>query len=254
MKSFALPLTAMFCALHVIPSAHAEESPQSPYSLSFSLGATSDYVFRGVSQTQNEPAVQGGLEFAHASGIYIGLWGSNVAWVKDGGYKDDNSLEVDLYGGFRGNFTEDFGYDAGIITYYYPGNKISGATDPDTTEVYAGVSWRTISFKYSHAVSKHLFGWTADDGGKTRGSYYLDLSGTYDLGSGWSVLAHVGYQDIKDNDEASYTDWKLGVSKDLGFGIVSLAYTDTDASKSAYTWDGEKVADARVILSFQTGF
>ena len=253
MKTPLLPLTATLAVLGV-SLAHAEDTAKSPFALSFTLGATSDYVFRGVSQTQNEPAVQGGLELAHDSGFYVGLWGSNVDWVEAGGYKEDNSLEVDLYGGFRGTFADSFGYDFGIITYYYPGDKISGAVDPDTTEVYAGLSWKTVALKYYHTVSDHFFGWTTDDGGDTRGSYYLDLSASYDLGGGWGVLGHVGHQEVEDNDAASYTDWKLGVSKDLGFGVATLAYTDTDASKSAYTWDGEEVADARVVLSFQKSF
>ena len=144
MKTPLLPLTATLAVLGV-SLAHAEDTAKSPFALSFTLGATSDYVFRGVSQTQNEPAVQGGLELAHDSGFYVGLWGSNVDWVEAGGYKEDNSLEVDLYGGFRGTFADSFGYDFGIITYYYPGDKISGAVDPDTTEVYAGLSWKTVA-------------------------------------------------------------------------------------------------------------
>jgi uncharacterized protein (TIGR02001 family) len=224
----------------------------SPHTLTGNLGLTTDYVFRGVSQTQNEPAVQGGFDYSHASGFYVGTWASNVEWVSLG-YKDNNSMEIDLYGGYRGS-AGDVGYDVGVITYYYPGDEIPGAIDPDTTEIYVGASWKFLSAKYSYVVSDHFVGWTTSTGGKTDGSYYLELNATYDLGNGWGVLGHVGHQDVKGNDDASYTDFKVGVTKDVGFGVVSLAYSDTDAEKAAYTWNGEEVADGRVFLSFSKTF
>ena len=226
----------------------------SPYTLSANVGLTSDYVFRGVSQTQNQAAIQGGFDFAHASGFYLGTWGSNVNWVEEGGYKDKSSMEIDLYGGFKGAITDSVGYDVGVVTYYYPGDKIAGATSPDTTEVYAGLSYGIFTAKVNYTVSDHFVGWTTTDGGKTQGSYYGDLSAAYEIADGWTLLAHVGYQSVKDNDDASYTDWKLGVSKDLGFGVATLAYTDTNADKAAYTWAGDKVADGRVFVSFLKSF
>jgi uncharacterized protein (TIGR02001 family) len=231
--------------------AAAEAAPD--YTLTANLGITSNYIFRGVSQTQNKAAVQGGVDFGY-NGFYLGTWGSNVSWVQTGGYKDNSSLEADFYGGYKNTFAEDFGYDLGVITYYYPGNKIEGATTPDTTELYAGLSWKTLSLKYNYTVSDYFVGWTATDGGKTQGSYYLDLSGTYDIGDGWGVLGHAGYQSVKNNDDASYTDWKLGVTKDVGFGVFSLAYTDTNADRTTYTWNGQNVAGSKGILSFTKTF
>ncbi|MGD9887685.1 MAG: TorF family putative porin [Halothiobacillaceae bacterium] len=234
--------------------APAEAAPA--YTLTGNLGLASDYVFRGVSQTQNQPAVSGGVDFG-ISGFYLGMWASNVAWVSDSNLKDNNSLEVDFYGGYKGALTEDFGYDLGVITYYYPGDDVDGATTPDTTEIYAGLSWKTLSLKYNYTVSDYFVGWTTTEGGKTQGSYYIDLSGTYDLGDGWGVLGHVGYQNVKDNSDASYTDWKLGVSKDVGFGVFTLAYTDTDAKKETYTFgldNPKEVADAKAVLTFSKSF
>lgn len=235
----------------------AGDAPASPHTLTGNIAVTTDYVFRGVSQTQGGPALQGGFDYSHASGVYVGTWGSNVEWVSTG-YKDNNSLEIDLYGGYRGSMG-DVGYDVGLITYYYPGDQVSGANDPDTTEVYLGFSWKTLGFKYSYTVSDRFVGWgTSSSNGKTQGSYYVEVNGTYDLGDGWGILGHVGYQDVKGNNDASYTDWKLGVTKDVGFGVVTLAYSDTDADKTAYTWvDGshsEKVADGRLFLSFSKSF
>lgn len=246
--AYALVLTGLVGA----PTLAVAEEPASPHTLSGNISLTSDYVFRGVSQTQNGPAIQGGFDYAHASGFYVGTWASNVDWVSLG-YKEDSSMEIDLYGGYRGALG-DVGYDVGAITYYYPGDDVAGAIDPDTTEVYLGASWKFLSAKYSYVVSDHFVGWTTTTGGKTNGSYYAELNGTYDLGGGWGVLGHVGYQDVKDNDDASYTDWKVGVTKDIGFGVATLAYTDTNAEDIPYTWAGEKVADGRVFVSFSKTF
>lgn len=270
MKTLALAVAA------VLPAAAI--AADSPHSFTGSVTLTSDYVFRGVSQTQNGPAMQAGLEYAHASGFYVGTFGSNVSWVsvktfKDSTgadvpgtvpFKESNSMELDLYGGYRGS-VGDFGYDLGVITYYYPGSKTS-VKSPDTTEVYLGGSWKWLSAKYSHVVSENFIGWyDYANNRNTRGSHYLELNANYDLGEGWSLQGHVGRQKVKNVPDASYTDWKVGVSKDLGFGVVSLAYSDTNAKDWAYTWStqacsaapcGEykKVADGRVVVSFTKSF
>lgn len=238
--------------------ATAADAPASPHTLTGNIGLTTDYVFRGVSQTQNGPAIQGGVDYSHASGIYAGFWASNVSWVSKqipGGLKDNNSLETDFYAGYKGS-AGDVGYDLGLIRYFYPGDTIAGVATPDTTEVYVGASWKFLSLKYSHVVSKYFIGWTGAANASTRGSNYLDLSASHDLGDGWGLIAHVGHQKVeKDSfNDASYTDWKIGVSKDVGFGTVTLAYTDTNATKAVYTWNGDKVADGRIALSFSKSF
>jgi len=254
----ALVLTGMVGAPGVVMA----EEPASPHTLTANVALVSDYVFRGVSQTQNGPAIQGGVDYSHSSGFYLGTWASNVAWVSTG-FENNNSMEIDFYGGFKGTVADDFGYDVGVITYYYPGDKITGANNPDTTELYLGGSWKILSAKYSYTASNQFVGWgtEADPTAKTQGSYYVEGAVNYPFGEGWGVLAHVGYQSVKDNSPASYTDWKLGVSKDVGFGVIALAYTDTNADTAPYTWstggagDNEKkVAGAKGILSFSKSF
>ena len=252
----------------IASSASAADAPTSPHTVSGNFGLTTDYIFRGVTQTQHKPAVQGGFDYSHASGIYLGTWASNVGWVKEAGFKDSSSLEVDLYGGYKGS-VGDFGYDLGVITYYYPGDQKAGATDPDTTEVYIGGSWKYLSLKYSRAVSDHFIGWGGVGGlgvsanQKTKGSDYIDLSVSYPMAEGWTILAHAGHQRVKNYTDASYTDWKLGVSKDIGYGTVTLAYTDTngklaDADGNAVyvfgTASPKKVAEGRLALSFLKTF
>ncbi|MCK6389847.1 MAG: TorF family putative porin [Azonexus sp.] len=252
----ALALVSAFAA-----PAFAEE-PASPHTLTANVGLTSNYIFRGISQSQHRPAIQGGFDYSHSSGLYAGTWASNVNWVSRPDYsaKNGNSMEWDFYAGFRGGFADDFTYDVGAIQYYYPGDK-NGNPTADSTEVYLGLGWKFISLKYSYSVSEYLFGWSnfAATREKNRGSGYLDLSANYDLGNGWGIQGHVGHQNIKNNGEASYTDWKLGVTKDVGFGVVGLAYTDTNAKTcgnvtAAYCWDGKDVAQARGTLSFTKSF
>ena len=254
----ALALVSAFAA----PAFAEEAAPASAHTFTGNVALTSNYIFRGVSQTQNQPAIQGGFDYSHSSGIYVGTWASNVGWVTRSDYsaKNDNSMEWDFYAGYRGAFAGDFTYDLGALKYYYPGSGNGNAT-ADSTEVYAALGWKFITLKYSYAVSSYLFGWTATGttDGKTRGSGYIDLTANYDLGNGWGINGHVGHQDIKDNSAASYTDWKLGVTKDVGFGVVGLAYTGTDAegcdeASRAYCWNNKDVAKDTGVLSFTKSF
>jgi uncharacterized protein (TIGR02001 family) len=227
----------------------------SPHSVSGNIAFTTDYIFRGVSQTQNGPALQGGFDYSHASGLYLGTWGSNVDWVSAGTFKNDSSMEIDLYGGYKGTVGP-IGYDVGLITYYYPGDKISGTATPDTTEVYVGGSWEFLSLKYSHVVSKNFIGWVNTiTGEKSRNSSYIELNANYALENGWALIGHIGSQKVKNLSGADYTDWKVGVSKDIGYGVVTLAYSDTDADVPGfYTLGGEEIADGRAYSSFSKSF
>jgi len=194
-------------------------APEPDYSLSFNIGAVTDYRYRGISQTRLRPALQGGADFSHKSGFYVGTWGSTIKWINDGG--GDSDVEVDIYGGYKTSFG-DVGVDVGVLRYLYPGSDL--AVNPDTTEIYAAGSWGPATLKYSHAVT-NLFGF-AD----SKNSYYVDLSATFDTGFwGLSLTPHVGYQKVKNNDPASYTDWSLTLSKEFMPGLVgSLGYVSTD--------------------------
>ncbi|HET9664272.1 MAG TPA: TorF family putative porin [Burkholderiales bacterium] len=198
-----------------------------------SLTLTSDYVFRGISQTNQEPALQGGVEYAADSGFYVGTWGSNVSWLSDlstGLAPVSSSLELDAYAGYRGKFSDAVGFDVGALYYWYPGDYPSGFNSPDTGEIYAGISAGMFTAKYSYALTD-LFGFTDSDG-----SGYLDLAVNWEFTPGWTLNAHGGKQWIENNEDFEYTDWKLGVTKsfDNGFSIAG-AYSDTDADEALYT-------------------
>jgi len=214
---------ALFSAL----SAHAEEAAPAPeHALSFNLAATSDYRYRGISQTRLQPALQGGADYVHApSGFYAGAWASTITWVKDAG--GDGSVELDLYAGKRGQLGADVAYDVGVLTYVYASNQLP--VSANTTEVYGQLGYGPAYVKYSHAVT-NLFGF-AD----SKNSGYLDIGANIDAGDGWTVNLHAGRQDVRRNDAASYTDWKLGVSRDFGVVTGALAFIGTNANESAYT-------------------
>lgn len=245
----------------------AADAPASPHTFAGNVGVTTDYIFRGISQTQHKPAVSGGVDYSHSSGLYVGAWLSNQSWVKTGGtnapgdqYKSNSNLELDLYGGYKGT-AGDVGYDIGLIHYRYDGKR-SGATagyaTPDTTEAYLAGTWKMLTLKYSHVVSDYFIGWGSTTPGaeiKTKGSNYLELNASHDLGNGWGLLGHIGKQKVKNVAVADYTDWKVGVTKDVGFGTVTLAYSDTDADAvNAYSWDGKDVSKGVVALSFTKSF
>lgn len=214
-------------------------------SLSFNVGAVSDYRYRGISQSRLKPAVQGGFDYADKSGFYVGAWASSIKWIKDAG--GDASVEVDLYGGYKGALGV-VSYDLGFLRYEYPSNKL--AIDANTNEVYGAVTMGPVTLKYSHAVS-NLFGLT-----NSKNSYYLDLSGTFDMGNGFSLVPHVGYQSVKNNGAFSYTDYSLTLGKDLGNGLsATAALVGTDADKAAYyTPAGKFTGKTGVVVGLKYAF
>jgi len=214
-------------------------------SLSFNVGAVSDYRYRGISQSRLKPAMQGGFDYADKSGFYVGAWASSIKWIKDAG--GDASVEVDLYGGYKGALGV-VSYDLGFLRYEYPSNKL--AIDANTNEVYGAVTMGPVTLKYSHAVS-NLFGFT-----NSKNSYYLDLSGTFDMGNGFSLVPHVGYQSVKNNGAFSYTDYSLTLGKDLGNGLsATAALVGTDADKAAYyTPAGKFTGKTGVVVGLKYAF
>lgn len=219
-KTFTLTLLALAAALPL--AAQAEGG----LSTSFNVGAVSDYRYRGISQTRLKPALQGGVDLSHPSGFYLGAWASTIRWVKD--LEGDAGVEVDVYGGYKGELAKGLGYDVGVLGYVYPSNKL--ATSANTTELYGALSFGPATLKYSHAVTD-TFGNT-----DSKNSFYLDASASFDLGGGWMLAPHLGYQKIKGpfGDAATYTDGSLTLSKDFNGFVPSIALVATDADKAFY--------------------
>ena len=224
MKLTSKSLIAAAALLACAATLAQTKAPEPDYTLAYNVGATTDYRYRGISQTRLKPTLQGGVDFAHKSGFYLGAWGSGIKWIKDGG--GDANIELDLYGGYKGS-AGSVGYDLGVLTYQYPSNKLNPSAN--TTELYVAGTMGPATLKYSHSVS-NLFGFA-----NSKNSGYLDLSASFDLGNGWSVAPHVGRQRVANNSIFSYTDYSLAVNKDIDGLILSASLVGTNAEEAAYT-------------------
>lgn len=225
------------------------QQPASPHTISANVGLYSQYIFRGLTQTNRDPAIQGGFDYSHSSGFYAGTWASNISWLTDSpaatGYKS-SSMEWDFYGGFSNTFGKsDFGYDVGLLYYYYPGDHDTavypGTVKANTFEVYGALSWKWLSAKLSYALSDDVFGVANADG-----TYYLDFTADYPVpNTKLNLIAHYGIQKftgdsapgVSNDAIASYEDWKLGASYALPMDFtIGAYYTDTsmDAIQEAF--------------------
>jgi uncharacterized protein (TIGR02001 family) len=230
----------VLAALAVSGAAFAQtKAPEPDYTLSFNVGLVTDYRYRGISQSRLKPALQGGADFAHKSGFYLGTWASTIQWIKDAG--GDSKVEWDIYGGYKFDFGG-IAWDAGVLRYQYLSHDL--ATSPNTTEGYLAGTAGPLTVKYSHAFT-NLFGF-AD----SKHSYYLDGSVTFDVGNGFTVVPHVGYQKVKHFKPGSYLDYSLTLNKDFGGGFSgSAAIVGTDSDSGVYfTPSGKHTGKTGLVL------
>jgi uncharacterized protein (TIGR02001 family) len=246
----------------VAPAAAPASAPDAAPASAFTgnINLTSNYKFRGQDQGTLKawsPAVQGGFDWTQ-NGWYLGNWNSNVSFA--------GNVEMDLYGGYRGEITKDLTYDVGILQYYYPRNSDTSSVTFNTTEIYGSLAYSYFTLKYSHTVSDDYFGLgeinQQNEGlsarPKGRNTGYLDLSGNYEVVKGLTLNGHVGYtrlsSDLRDavntvtnpdestttsNAYSNYVDWKAGATYDLGSGF-SLAGAVVGATKKSVWGDVNK--------------
>ncbi len=198
-------------------TAPAAETPE----VTYNVGVVSQYRYRGIAQTKGDPALQGGVDYANANGFYAGAWASTIKWIKDaaqdGSTKGKGDVELDLYAGYKFE-AAGVAYDVGYLRYEYVGNNYkdvyAGNVNANTDEVYGAATYGVFTAKYSHAFS-NLFGYSG-----SRHSHYVDLSATFDLGQGYSLVPHAGRQVVEGTNHAfSYNDYALTLNKDLGNGL-----------------------------------
>jgi uncharacterized protein (TIGR02001 family) len=215
--------------------------------LAYNVGVVTDYRYRGISQSRLKPAAQGGIDFSHTSGAYVGAWASTIQWVKDAGGSSD--LELDIYGGYKGT-AGPVSYDVGVLSYVYPSNGL--ATSANTTEIYGAGTIGPATLKYSHALT-NTFGFA-----NSKNSGYLDLSATFDAGNGFSIVPHIGHQRIAGtgNSIYAYTDYSLTVIKDFGNGLaVSAAVVGSDVADGLYvTPAGKNTGKNGVVVGLKYSF
>ena len=213
--------------------------------ISANVALVSDYRFRGISQSNEDPALQGGFDYAFDNGIYLGTWGSTVDFDSDG---DDfnGSLELDYYAGWAMDIGENSAIDVGYMYYDYPGDE---GKEGDYQELYGSFSWHglTLGLHYSddyYGESDTFF------------YYYADYS--FGFGDAFSLDLHVGYNDLEEDggflssDEDAYTDYSVGltwsvVGVDLGAAYVGTTLDEEDVG-------GTDWAEDTVVVSISKSF
>lgn len=252
----------------------AEEQPASAVTISGSATLASDYRFRGVSQTDKEMAIQGGLTVTHNSGFYVGAWGSNLSgWGTFGGA----NMELDLIAGFRTGLGDNATLDAGLVWYMYP----SGADNTDFAELYAKVSGATgpltLTGGVAYAPKQYALANVsnaASSRGQKEDNLYLFADGAMAVANTpFTLKAHVGYSDgnpgLGPNGSSlsptgSYWDWSLGVDTSWRNLTLGVSYVDTDirsvdAARLQPNFsrgqDGTgSIADSAVVLTLTAAF
>lgn len=242
-------LAAVLAALNAIP-AFATDAPTAiaaSYSITGNVGFTSDYVFNGISQNFRTPALQGGFDFVHTNGLYLGTWASNIS----GNQYTNASMEWDIYAGYNGKINDDLTYNAGLLSVMYPGGKAYTSTIDtykkwDTTSAVVGATWKGVNVKYTYAIND-WYGISTDgfspmmaDGvnstandpanSSSKGSGYIEMNYSYEIADKLVASAHAGHQKINNFDALSYSDIKVGITREISGFVVGAAYTKTNAT------------------------
>lgn len=210
---------------------------------SSTVTATTDYDFRGITQTAQDPALQLSLDWAGESGVYLGAWASNVDF---GSPDPDADIEVDLYGGFGGSIREDLDYDVGAVLYVYEDDE-----DIDYAEVFAGLSYRMLSGKL----------WYSPDYlNSTDSAWYAELNAEGPLPAEFGWLVHAGYSggrfwdDKLNNGLDEYFDYAVGITRSIDRFDLTLKWVDGSNLKEADVGPDENSSEERLIFSVSTTF
>ena len=249
MKQFVVA-GGLALAAAAMPSIGAAQSSASasPHTFTGNLTVVSDYRFRGISQTFKGPAVQGGFDYSHASGFYLGNWNSNVSGVS---FPNGASIEMDFYGGWKGEIGGGVTLDVGALYYLYPGTEINGANGArenlNNGEVYLGLSWGPLTGKIYYSLTDY-FGLNSNTtnfyvvpaaNGGSRGTMYFNLAYSQEIMPKLTLGASVGHTRFANYGALDYTDYKVGVTYDLnGFLLGANLVGNTGlgaAGKNFYT-------------------
>ena len=259
---FLAPAAA--AAIAITSVGHAEDAPAGPHHFTANVGIYSQYVFRGLAQTNERPALQGGFDYSHDSGFYAGTWLSNISWFSDTNAGTTSSLEWDGYGGFKKTWANGILTDIGYLRYQYPGSfpgLAPGTVEPNTDEVYLGVGWKWASLKYSYSIDD-TFGVEDSDGAS-----YIDLTVTVPLPQGFTLALHAGQQKFEgastyavlsgtDNDALyGYEDYRATLSYAFaGSWTLAGSFTSSSSEDAGYTVLGKNLGDDQLIVSLSRAF
>ncbi|SHH98889.1 TorF family putative porin [Ferrimonas marina] len=202
---------AVSVAVGTILSASALLSAPAMADVSGNIGVTSDYLWRGVTQTDGAPAVSGGIDWGHDSGFYLGTWVSNIE------FGDAATYEWDLYGGFGGEIG-DFGYDVGYIYYAYPNGD-----DLDFGEVYGSIGWNWLGLNVSYGTNESADEKFYENALYVEGTLGFDLTDSVSLGF---AIGHYSFDIDEDED---YLNYNLSLTKSTeAMGDFTFMVSDTD--------------------------
>ncbi|NIA02806.1 MAG: hypothetical protein GWO88_01155 [Planctomycetia bacterium] len=224
----------------LLASSVTMQSASADVSFSGNVTLATDYLFRGISQTDGGPAIQGGFDLALTNGLYAGIWASNLD------FGDDADIEIDYYAGFGGAFTDNFGYDLGLLYYSYPSSDAASDGDYDFAEVYGslaydfGVVSTTVGLNYSN-----------DFFAASGNSTYLYINVDVPLQHDFALAFGFGGQSIDDNATVgipNYNVWTIGASKSAGGFDFALNYSDTDMNEDE-CFGGSDICSDAVVFS-----
>lgn len=248
-------ISALLVAAAPLAVQAEEKKPEPDYTLAGNAGLFSDYRFRGYTQTGYGPAFQGGIDFSHKSGFYVGNWNSNVEQDLYNGA----SLEMDLYGGYKMSVGP-VGLDFGYLHYYYPNSGALGSVKIKNGEIYAGASAGPVSAKLYYSVT-NFFSLGQGTGTDTKGSWYLDLSASYEVIPSLTVAGHFGYQKIENGKtfliDDKVSDYKVGVTYDLsgwGLGAAVVGTSKKNLFTTAKSGFNDGAGKAGVVVSVSKTF
>tara|TARA_R100000322_G_scaffold151599_5_gene109021 strand:- start:4055 stop:4777 length:723 start_codon:yes stop_codon:yes gene_type:complete len=240
MKPTGLTIALLLSPLALASLPLSAELTTPAISTSANVTLTSDYVFRGISQSSENIAIQGGLDVGHSSGAYAGVWASSVDF-DDG--NENGTVELDIYAGFATSIDE-VTLDAAFLHYDYPG---SGNADFDYQELAVSMAYDFVSLSLNY--SPDYFGEAGE-------FWYPALSVSHTLPMGLTISGSAGYNAIDEEDTFGtddYTDWSIYVSKTLAGLDATVGYTDTDLD-SGECFGGSGLCDPRVVFSVSRSF
>jgi uncharacterized protein (TIGR02001 family) len=230
-----LPALAVLATAAVPSVASAQAAAPAASPLTGNVTITSDYRFRGLSQSFKLPAVQGGIDWAHASGFYLGNWNSSVSGNQ---YPNGASLEMDFYGGYKFPVGKDVVVDVGGLYFYYPGAFFNGFSPDkpkfDHFELYVGATMGPLSGKLFYGLT-NFFGLDGTVGGRdSKGATYVDLNYSSEIIPKVTLGLHIGYQYVPNYSNFDYFDYKVGVTYDWTGWLLGAAVVGTNADKAVY--------------------
>ena len=244
--------------------------------MTYNVGVVNNYLYRGISQTRGEPAVQGGLEYANKGGVYVGAWASSIKWIEDVGlaatpaFRAKGPTELNLYAGYKFDLAAGVGMDLGYLRYEYLDNNVAalggarGFANPNTDELYVGMSTPLFNVKFSYAMS-NLFGQVSTIGGSNAtGATYTEFSREFNLGSGYKLTPKAGMTsmnskvvDAVNGATTSYNDYSLTLTKDIQPGLaLSVGYSGTNANRNYYVsnFNGKYLGDQAAVVGLKYNF